>query len=165
VPALTPNGFQPETRSPSSRRADFDLVRRLATLEGTVAELSRVVGILASVVTVSTYVAFSFNANTTEPIVGNQLRINNASQLVATRLWLSHTTFDGLDVTVGLSRVKPKDLIYFQDFDDATKWVRYRVVSSTNDGAYHDYTVAYDSGPANVPFQKIALRIAFPVLT
>lgn len=147
-------GFQP-TAAPTVRRADIELRRRIA-------ELERVVGILASEVTVSSYAAFSFNANTTEPIVGNQIRINDASQTAATRLWVSHTTFDGLDVHVGLSRVVPGDLIYFQDFDDSTKWVRYTVVSNTSDVGYHDYVVTYESGPANVPFQKVALRIVFP---
>ena len=39
MPAQTPNGYQPGTRSAASRRADFDLLRRLATLEGAVVEL------------------------------------------------------------------------------------------------------------------------------
>jgi hypothetical protein len=148
-------GYQPSTTSSSSRRADFDLRRR-------VAELERVVGILADQVTISSYVALSFNSATTEPIVGNQIRINNASQTAATRMWISHMTFDGLDIAVGLRRIVPGALIYMQDFDDGSKWVRYTVVSSTDDGAYHDLSVTYESGPHNVPFQKIALRIIYP---
>jgi hypothetical protein len=164
----TIGGYQPPTQ-PAERRAFFDLLRRVAELERvvgdlgtTVTEMDRVVDILAAEVTVSSYAAFSFNAATTEPIVGNQIRINNASQTAATRVWISHTTFDGLDVRVGLSRIQPGDLIYIQDFDDGSKWVRYTVVSSTNDGTYHDFTVTYANGPGNVPFQKIAMRIVFP---
>jgi len=147
-------GYQPPS-APTVRRADYDLMRR-------VVELERVVGILAAEVTVSTYAAFSFNAGTTEPPVGNQIRLNNASQTAATRLWMSHTTFDGLDVSVGLSRIQPGDMVYIQDFDDGSKWVRYTVSATTNDGAYHDFTVAYESGPGTVPFQKVAMRIVFP---
>jgi hypothetical protein len=156
-------GFQP-TSAPTVRRADLDLMRRLARLEVVVAEMDRIVDILASEVSVSTYAAFSFNANTTEPIVGNQIRVNNASQTAATKLWISHTTFDGLDIRVGLNRIQPGDIIYMQDFDDGSKWVRYTVVTSTNDGTYHDFGVTYESGPGNVPFQKIAMRIVFPGL-
>ena len=90
------------------------------------------------------------------------MRLNNASQAAATRLWVSHSTFDGLDATPGLNRVVPGAWIYFQDFDDASKWVRYTVTSTTNDGTYHDYAVTYHSGPGTVPFQKIALRVIFP---
>ena len=154
-------GYQPPS-APTVRRADYDLVRRVAQLEATVAEMDRIVDILASEVSVSSYAAFSFNASTAEPITGNQIRINNASQAAATRFWISHTTFDGLDVSVGLSRIVPGDLIYMQDFDDGSKWVRYTVTSSTNDGTYHDFVVTYESGPGNVPFQKVAMRIIFP---
>jgi hypothetical protein len=150
----TVGGYQPPTQ-PAERRAFFDLLRR-------VAELERVVDILAAEVTVSSYAAFSFNAATTEPPIGNQIRVNNANQHLATRVWISHTTFDGLDVRVGLNRIQPGDLLYIQDFDDGSKWVRYTVVTSTNDGTYHDFTVTYETGPGNVPFQKVAMRIIFP---
>jgi hypothetical protein len=155
-------GYQPDTKAPSARRADFDLRRRTTGLQERVDELERIVAILATVATVSTYISFSFNAGTTEPPVGNQVRLNNASQLAATRMWVSHSTFDGLDATVGLTRIKPGDLVYLQDFDDATKWVRYTITSTTNDGSYHDYGVTYLAGPGTVPFQKIALRVIFP---
>ena len=156
-------GFQP-TSAPTVRRADIELRRRIAVLEGAVATMAPLVEALASQVTVSSYVSFTFNANTVAPPVGNQIRLNNASQTAATHLYISHTTTDGLDVHVGLARVQPGDLIYFQDFGTATKWVRYTVVTNTMPGAYHDFTVTYESGPANVPFQKVALRVIFPGL-
>jgi hypothetical protein len=156
----TVGGYQPPTQ-PAERRAFFDLLRRVADLEATVNRIAPIVDILANEVTVGSYVSFSFNSNTTEPIVGNQVRINNASQTAATRLWVSHSTFDGLDVHVGLSRVTAGDTIYIQDFDDGSKWVRYLVGGTHDDGTYHDFNVTYASGPANVPFQKIALRILF----
>jgi hypothetical protein len=172
-------GYQPDTKAASARRADFDLHRRekaLAShvddietagteLEARVEELERIVAILAAEVTVGSYVSFSFNATTSEPIVGNQIRINNASQTAATKLWVSHSTFDGLDVTAGLSRVTPGDVIYIQDFDDGSKWVRYLVSAATNDGTYHDFDVTYQTGPGTVPFQKVALRILFQGVT
>lgn len=150
-------GFQP-TSAATVRRADYDLVRR-------VAELERIVAVLAAELTVSNYASFTFNAATTEPPIGNQIRINNASQTAATRLWVSHTTTDGLDVHVGLARITAGSWIYFQDFDDSTKWVRYLVTSNTMDAGYHDYVITYDAGPANVPFQKVALRVIFPGVT
>lgn len=149
----TPSGYQSATPG-QTRRADFALLRR-------VAELERVVALIVAEVTVGSPVSFSFNAGTTEPPIGNQLRLNNASQASATRLWVSHTTFDGLDVRTGFNRATAGDFMYFQDYDDASKWVRYTIVSATDDGSYHDLVVTYSAGPGNVPFQKIAARLIF----
>jgi hypothetical protein len=109
------------------------------------------------------HASFTFNSNTSEPVTGNQLRINNASQTAATRLWVSKTDTDGLDVSIGLAKVLAGHQIYFQDFDDASKWVKYSVTADgVDDGAYYDFVVAYHSGPANVPFQKVELMPIAP---
>ena len=39
-------GFQPDTKTPSARRADFDLLRRIAELERLVADLTNRVDVL-----------------------------------------------------------------------------------------------------------------------
>ena len=40
------------------------------------------------------------HAHLLKPPVGNQLRLNNASQTAATRMWVAQTTTDGLDVSI-----------------------------------------------------------------
>jgi hypothetical protein len=39
------NGFQPDTKSPSSRRADYDLIRRIATVDRRIDEIGEVGGV------------------------------------------------------------------------------------------------------------------------
>jgi hypothetical protein len=108
-------------------------------------------------------VSYTFNSATTEPVVGSQVRINNASQTAATKLWVSETSVDGMDVSTGLGRVVAGTQIYFQDFDDAAKWVKYSVtVDGVDKGTYWEFTVVYHSGPANVPFQKVEFQPIAP---
>lgn len=109
------------------------------------------------------HASFTFNSAIVEPITGNQLRINNASQTAATKLWVSETDTAGLDVSVGLDKILNGHQIYLQDFDDAAKWVKYRVTSDgTDKGGYREYSIAYLTGPANVPFQKIEFQPIAP---
>jgi hypothetical protein len=157
------NGYQPNTKSASARRADFDLQRRNAGLQERIVELERQMEIVRAAVVLSGHSSFSFSSNTTEPIVGNQVRLNNASQIVATRFWVSQTAFDGLDVSVALSRLRSGDSIYMQDYDNASTWVRYDITADpTDDGSYYDVPVVYAAGPANVPYQKVEVQLIFP---
>ena len=109
------------------------------------------------------HASFTFNSAITEPPTGNQLRINNASQTAATRMWVSQTATDGLDISIGLAKILAGHQIYMQDFDDASKWVKYTVTADgVDDGVYYDYAIAYHSGPANVPFQTVEFQPIAP---
>lgn len=159
-------GFQP-TAAPSVRRADIELRRRLAVLEGRVTANDARIKALEDAVSAyglrGAHVAFTFNSATATPPIGNQLRLNNASQTAATRVYTATTTTDGMDVSHGLTNIEAGDLIYFQDFDDAAKWVRYTVSAApTNHITWFEYPVTYQAGPANVPFQKIELMPIYP---
>lgn len=148
-------GYQP-TSAPTVRRADYDVLRRIAELERKIDAY----GLRGS------HGSWSFNANTSSPPTGNQLRLNNASQTAATHMYLSHTTFDGMSVSQGLANIQQGHLIYFQDFDDATKWVRYTVSGPpVTHSSWTDFPITFESGPANVPFQKIELQPTFPNAT
>jgi hypothetical protein len=90
------------------------------------------------------------------------MRLNNANQTLATRLWVSQNDDDGLDVSIGLAKVLPGHQIYVQDYDDASKWVKYSVTTVSDDGAYYDYTVAFHSGPGGMaPGSGAAGRVEF----
>ena len=116
--------------------------------------------------TVGGHASFTFNATTTEPITGNQLRLNNATQTAATKLWVSKTSTDGLDVTVALAKIKTGHQIYLQDRDDSTKWIKYTVTADgVDDGIYYDFSVAYHSGPGNIPAQTVELQPISPNAT
>jgi hypothetical protein len=111
---------------------------------------------------VSNSATFSYNATTTEPPTGNQLRANNVTLSAATRLWVMQTTVDGLDVAIGLARILPGHQIYFQDRDNAANWVKYDVTASTDDGAYYDFTVTYHSGAGTVPAGQVEFQAIAP---
>ena len=99
----------------------------------------------------SGHASFTFNATLTEPPATSQMRMNNANQLLATKVWVSQNDVDGLDVSIGLERILAGHQIYIQDYDDATKWIKYTVSAAVDDGAYYDFTVAYHSGPGGMP--------------
>jgi hypothetical protein len=112
---------------------------------------------------IGTVNSFTFNSSTTEPPTGNQIRLNNATQSSATLLWISQTTFDGLDISIGLSRITTDYQIYIQDFDDSTKWILFNATGNgTDKGSYWEIPVSYSAGPANLPTQKVALQTITP---
>ena len=97
------------------------------------------------------HVSFTYNATTTAPPATQQLRMNNATQSAVTHLYVSDHDWDNLDVTIGLGKILAGQQIYIQDFDDASRWVKYNVTAAVDVGAYFDFTVTYHSGPGGVP--------------
>ena len=113
----------------------------------------------------SGHASFMFSAATTEPPTGTQLRLNNATQSSATKLWVMDASVDGLDVTVGLTRIMVGHQIYLQDFDDATKWIKFTVTADAIDkGVYFEVGVAHHSGASAspLPAQKIEFQAIAP---
>ena len=101
---------------------------------------------------------FSYNATLTEPPIGNQLRMNSLTHTSVTKVWVSQTTTDGLDVSVGLARILPGHQIYIQDRDNAAMWIKFDVTVTSDDGAYFDYTVVYNSGPGGFPAGQVEFQ-------
>ena len=110
------------------------------------------------------HTSFTLNASTAEPPIGNQLRMNNATQHLATKLWIMETDTDGLDVTIGLMRVLAGHQIYIQDFDDSSKWIKYLVTANAIDkGAYVEIAVTHHSHSASpIPTAKIEFQALAP---
>ena len=112
---------------------------------------------------VSNTATFSYNTTTTEPPTGNQLRLNNTTFTAATRLWVSQTTVDGLDISIGLARILTGHQIYFQDRDNAAAWVKYNVTADgVDDGTYYDFAVSYHSGPGGIPAGQVEFQAVAP---
>ena len=111
------------------------------------------------------HASFMFSAATTEPPTGTQLRLNNATQSSATKLWVMDASVDGLDVTVGLARIMIGHQIYLQDYDDATKWIKFTVTADAIDkGNYFEVGIAHHSGASAspLPVQKIEFQAIAP---
>ena len=112
---------------------------------------------------ISSHVTFAYNTTTTEPPSGSQVRLNNADQLLATRMWVSQETVDGLDISIGLAKILSGHQIYIQDRNDASKWAKYTVTTTgVDDGTYYDFAVVYHSGPGGIPSGQIELQAVIP---
>jgi hypothetical protein len=100
---------------------------------------------------------FSFNSSITEPPTGNQVRMNNANQAQATKIWFMKTTTDSIDVSVffhllGLSGNE----IYLQDRDDFSKRQKYKLTADVIDKTtYFELPVVWESGGTPLPTQTV----------
>jgi hypothetical protein len=102
---------------------------------------------------------FTYNTTTTEPPIGNQLRGNNATFTSSTKLWIMETTTDGLDVTVGLSRIKAGFQVYLQNYNNSAQYAVFNVTADATDkGTYWEITVALVSSSGTIPGGKVALQ-------
>ena len=108
---------------------------------------------------------FMYFATTTEPPTGSQIRGNNATFASSTRLWIMETTTDGLNVAVGLSRIKAGYQIYVQDYADSTKYAFFNVtVDGTDDGVYWDFTVTPATSSGTITAGKVAVQSIAPII-
>jgi hypothetical protein len=102
---------------------------------------------------------FMYSTSTTEPPTGSQIRGNNATFTSSTKLWIMETTTDGLDVTVGLGRIKAGFQVYVQDYSSSARYALFNVTADATDkGVYWEVTVALASSAGTVPAGKIALQ-------
>jgi hypothetical protein len=100
-----------------------------------------------------------YSATTTEPPTGSQLRGNNATFTSSTKLWIMETTVDGLNVAVGLGRIKAGFQVYVQDYADASKYAIFNVTADSVDkGVYWEITVALATSGGTISAGKIALQ-------
>ena len=70
-----------------------------------------------------------FATATSEPPTGTTVRLNNATQSSATKVWVTNQTYDGIDVVNFLTLVAVGDRLTIQDRDDPTRIQRYDVTS------------------------------------
>jgi hypothetical protein len=111
-----------------------------------------------------TPVSFMWGTGITEPPTGSQVRINNAAQELATKMWVMDMTTDDIDVSVGLARIKDGYQIYVQDFDAHDKWARYNVIGNPLDKTtYWELPIAFVSmSVLPIPAQKVLLQVISP---
>jgi hypothetical protein len=92
-------------------------------------------------------------------ITGNQVRGNNGTFANSTKLWIMEITQDGLDVTVGLSRIKAGFQVYVQNFTNAAQYALFTATTDATDlGTHWEVNVAPVASAGTVPTGKIALQ-------
>jgi hypothetical protein len=111
-----------------------------------------------------TPVSFMFSMGDVEPPSGSQVRLNNPGLELATKMWVMDMTTDDIDVSVGLSRIKPGYQIYIQDFDSSTRWVKYSVNGDTIDkSTYWEIPVAFIAmSELSLAAQKVLVQVIAP---
>ena len=102
---------------------------------------------------------FTYNTSTAESITGNQLRGNNATFTNSTKLWVSEITVDGLDVAVGLGRIKAGLPGLRPGLHLVVPYALFNVTADSVDkGTYWELTVASASSAGTIPGGKVALQ-------
>lgn len=100
-------------------------------------------------------VEYSFNGTTTQPPSSGQVRLNNANQTLATLMWVSHMTPEGVDVGNIASTFKAGTKVYIQDKDNSARWQQYELTAdATAKGTYTEFAIEWLEGGDPVPEQR-----------
>ena len=84
---------------------------------------------------------FVFNAAITTPILDGEIRFNNASQQLATVMWISKTTADGYDISTSLlDLLEAGSLMLFRSTGSTQKFQEFRVESITDAGTWVEFS-------------------------
>ena len=93
---------------------------------------------------------------TVPPSISQHVQYNNSVQPSATFVYINHLTDDNIDIDFYLAQVGIGDILYFQDRNLSTNWIKYAVTSRTiipND--YVEFGVTYvnseGTGSTNFP--------------
>jgi hypothetical protein len=78
-----------------------------------------------------------------------QIRMDNIRNDLTTHLYISESTRDGINIEVFLAQISDISIIYLQDQNASTNWVRFTVISTTIYPTYIDINVAYLSSSGN----------------
>jgi hypothetical protein len=92
-----------------------------------------------------------WTTKTADANASGQIGVNAATWAAATVVNLSELNQDGTDVSFYLNRMQANDEIYLQLKTDSTRYGRYKVVSSIDQGAWRSYTVTLVSSAGTVP--------------
>jgi hypothetical protein len=104
-----------------------------------------------------------FDTATAAPPASGQIRLDQATQPSATRIWVNKTTVTSDDANASLSAVREGERLRLQDEDEPTKWQSYTVsgppVVATN---HFEFPVTWITGQNTLPAQRITLDVLPP---
>lgn len=102
---------------------------------------------------------YTYNAQTTTPPAGGQLRFNDADPALATVVYFSDHDAPGVDVTNLLPFFGAGDALIVQDKDDATRMARYATGDPIMQTGYMELPITYESGSGTLPAGQRVLAI------
>jgi hypothetical protein len=104
---------------------------------------------------------YMFNATTTPPPSAGGIRFNNATQNLATAIYLNYVTNDVNAINLKnyfLQRVKVGDTFYIQDKDAPTKWQLYKLSAAfTDNSTYVTLPVTWLSGASALTAARVII--------
>jgi hypothetical protein len=102
---------------------------------------------------------FSTSTTMTNPGTG-VVRLNSATASSATAIAISSTTDGGTDASQLLQSLQKGDLVFLQDNDDTSKWLRFNVKGTpTNNTTWYQLPVSYASSAGAIPSNNDHLAV------
>jgi hypothetical protein len=103
---------------------------------------------------------YMFAVATTEPPTGATVRLNNATPALATKMWVTKQTYDGIDITNFLTQVSTGDRLTIQDRDETTRVQRYNITGPpVIQSTYVEYPIVWVSGDQPLVAQRMILAV------
>ena len=104
---------------------------------------------------------YMFNATTTPPPAAGGIRLNHATQKLATAIYLNYVTNDINAINLKnyfLQRVKIGDTFYIQDKDAPTKWQLYELTAAfTDNSTYATLPVTWRAGASALTAARVII--------
>jgi hypothetical protein len=90
------------------------------------------------------YYQFDTSISTPPPIQTGHISFNTATVLSISNVYISHTTDDNTDIDPFFTSIQPNNILYIQDKNDSTKWIKFTVIStSITLNSFINITVSY----------------------
>ena len=76
------------------------------------------------------YLYTSINTSFAPPITAGNVEYNNANQSLATIVYISHLTRDNIDIEIFFQNISTLNILYLQDQNDSTNYIRYDITGN-----------------------------------
>lgn len=76
------------------------------------------------------YLYNSINTSNAPPVASGNVEYNNANQSLATIVYISHLTRDNIDIEIFFQNVSTLNILYLQDQNDSTNYIRYDITGN-----------------------------------
>jgi hypothetical protein len=95
------------------------------------------------------YYQFDTNILTPPPITNGHIQFNTATPNAVVNVFISHLTSGTItDIDPFFTSIQPNNILYIQDRDDSTKWIKFTVISTAiTPNSFININVSYLSSP------------------